>query len=185
MHIAEDHPQNPDSPYGVSKLAGEKQALCYAGLYGIRVVCLRYFNVYGINQRYDAYGNVIPIIAERIYTNEPITIYGDGEQTRDFVNVKDVAMANFLSATVASQSGVYNIGSGMNITINALAEMMKEISGIDVPIEYAPMRPADVKHCRAEIFKVQGDLGFKPDADIKKGLTEYLNWFMEDVKISG
>jgi len=185
MPIAEDHPQNPDSPYGVSKLAGEKQALCYAGLYGIRVVCLRYFNVYGINQRYDAYGNVIPIIAERIYTNEPITIYGDGEQTRDFVNVKDVAMANFLSATVASQSGVYNIGSGMNITINALAEMMKEISGIDVPIEYAPMRPADVKHCRAEISKVQGDLGFKPDADIKKGLTEYLNWFMEDVKISG
>jgi len=97
----------------------------------------------------------------------------------------DVAMVNFLSATVAKQSGVYNIGSGTNITIDALAEMMKEISGIDVPIEYVPMRPADVKHCRAEISKVQGDLGFKPDADIKKGLMEYLNWFMEDVKISG
>ena len=97
----------------------------------------------------------------------------------------DVAMVNFLSATVAKQSGVYNIGSGTNITIDALAEMMKEISGIDVPIEYVPMRPADVKHCRAEIAKVQGDLGFKPDVDIKSGLTEYLNWFMEDVKISG
>lgn len=184
MPIAEDHPINPDSPYGVSKLAGEKQALCYAGLYGMRVVCLRYFNVYGINQRFDAYGNVIPIFAKRLHTRQPITIYGDGEQTRDFVNVKDVAMANFLSATVASQSGVYNIGSGTNITINTLAEMMKEISGIDVPVEYAPMRPADVKHCRAEISKVQGDLGFKPDSDIKSGLTEYLNWFMEDIKIS-
>ncbi len=183
MPIAEDHPINPDSPYGVSKLAGEKQALCYAGLYGMRVVCLRYFNVYGINQRFDAYGNVIPIFAKRLHTRQPITIYGDGEQTRDFVNVKDVAMANFLSATVASQSGVYNIGSGTNITINTLAEMMKEISGIDVPVEYAPMRPADVKHCRAEISKVQGDLGFKPDSDIKSGLTEYLNWFMEDIKI--
>lgn len=184
MPIAEDHPINPDSPYGVSKLAGEKQALCYAGLYGMRVVCLRYFNVYGINQRFDAYGNVIPIFAKRLHTRLPITIYGDGEQTRDFVNVKDVAMANFLSATVASQSGVYNIGSGTNITINTLAEMMKEISGIDVPVECAPMRPADVKHCRAEISKVQGDLGFKPDSDIKSGLTEYLNWFMEDIKIS-
>ena len=184
MPIAEDHPINPDSPYGVSKLAGEKQALCYAGLYDMRVVCLRYFNVYGINQRFDAYGNVIPIFAKRLHTRQPITIYGDGEQTRDFVNVKDVAIANFLSATVAPHSGVYNIGSGTNITINALAEMMKEISGIDVPIEYAPMRPADVKHCRADISKVQGDLGFKPDADIKTGLVEYLDWFMNDIKFS-
>jgi nucleoside-diphosphate-sugar epimerase len=182
MPIAEDHPINPDSPYGVSKLAGEKQALCYADLYDIQVVCLRYFNVYGIHQRFDAYGNVIPIFAQRLHNLQPITIYGDGEQTRDFVNVKDVAMANFLSATVASNSGVYNIGSGTNITINALAGMMKAITGIDVPIAYAPMRPADVKHCRAEITKAQGDLNFKPDGDIKSGLTEYLNWFMDDVK---
>lgn len=182
MPIAEDHPINPDSPYGVSKLAGEKQALCYANLYNMQIVCLRYFNVYGINQRYDAYGNVIPIFANRLANHQPITIYGDGEQTRDFVNVKDVAKANYLAATVAPQSGVYNIGSGTNITINALAGMMKEISGIDVPIEYAPMRPADVKHCRAEIAKAQVNLNFKPDADIKSGLTEYLNWFMDDVR---
>lgn len=184
MPIAEDHPINPDSPYGVSKLAGEKQALCYAGLYDMRVVCLRYFNVYGINQRFDAYGNVIPIFAKRLHSQQPITIFGDGEQTRDFVNVKDVAMANFLSATVAPQSGVYNIGSGTNITINLLANMMKEISGIECPIEYLPSRPADVKHCRADISKAQGELGFNPDADIKNGLIEYLTWFMEDSKIS-
>jgi len=75
--------------------------------------------------------------------------------------------------------------SNFDQVTRALAGMVKEISSIDVPIEYAPMRPADVKHCRAEITKAQGDLNFKPDADIKKGLTKYLNWFMEDTKISG
>jgi nucleoside-diphosphate-sugar epimerase len=136
MPIVEDHPQNPDSPYGVSKLGGEKHALCFASLYKIIVVCLRYFNVYGVNQRYDAYGNVIPIFAHRISMNQPITIYGDGEQTRDFVNVKDVAMANFLSGTAATKTGVYNIGSGRNITINSLANIMKNVSSSNVRINY-------------------------------------------------
>jgi len=178
MPIAEDHPLNPDSPYGVSKLAAEKQALCYAGLYDMTVICLRYFNVYGINQRFDAYGNVIPIFADRLYKKQPLTIYGDGEQTRDFVNVKDVAMVNYLSATVAKHSGVFNIGSGTNITINSLANMMKEVSGIDVPIDYVPRRPADVLHCRADIGKARSKLGFNPDDDILAGLKEYLPWFM-------
>lgn len=180
MPIAEDHPQNPDSPYGVSKLAGEKHVLAYGKLYDITVICLRYFNVYGENQRYDAYGNVIPIFADRIFKKQPITIYGDGEQTRDFVNVKDVAMANFLSATAAKQSGVYNIGSGTNITINTLANLMKEISGIDVAVEYAPMRPADVRHCRADISKAVKELGFSPDDHIQVGLEKYFTWFIQD-----
>ena len=180
MPIAEDHPLNPDSPYGVSKLAAEKQALCYAGLYDMIVICLRYFNVYGLYQRFDAYGNVIPIFADRIYKRQPLTIYGDGEQTRDFVNVKDVAMANFLSATVAKQNAVYNIGCGDNITINTLAKIMKDISKVDVPIEYAPMRPADVRHCRADITKARKELGFSPDDDILSGLKEYWPWFKAD-----
>ncbi|MGD0781130.1 MAG: NAD-dependent epimerase/dehydratase family protein [Dehalococcoidales bacterium] len=177
MPIAEDHPQNPDSPYGVSKLAGEKQVLCYGGLYDITVVCLRYFNVYGINQRYDAYGNVIPIFANRIYGRQNLTIYGDGEQTRDFVNVKDVAMVNYLSATVAERSGVYNIGSGSSITINELARIMKTVSGKDVPVVYEPQRPADVRHCRADISKARQELGFNPGSDLEAGLVEYLEWF--------
>jgi len=180
MPIAEDHPISPDSPYGVSKLAAEKQALCYAGLYNMTVVCLRYFNVYGKNQRFDAYGNVIPIFANRIYSHQPLTIYGDGEQTRDFVNVKDVALANYLSATVAKTSGVYNIGSGSSITINSLAKMMIEISGVNVPIDYAPVRPADVRHCRADINKARNELGFSPDDDIFSGLNEYYRWFNQD-----
>jgi UDP-glucose 4-epimerase len=82
LPIAEDHPQEPDSPYGVSKLAGEKMCLVYNKLYGMKNICLRYFNVYGGRQRYDAYGNVIPIFAERILRGRPIVILGDGEQTR-------------------------------------------------------------------------------------------------------
>lgn len=180
MPIAEDHPQCPDSPYGVSKLAGEKQVLCFGELYHMTVVCLRYFNVFGVNQRFDAYGNVIPIFAHRIVNHQPITIYGDGDQTRDFVNVKDVAMANYLSATVATKSGVYNVGCGYNITINALAKMMEEVSGETVSINYEPTRPADVRHCRADISKAQRELGFSPSTDILAGLKEYYPWFVQD-----
>ncbi len=99
LPIAEDHPQDPDSPYGASKLAAEKMCLVFNKLYGMRNVCLRYFNVYGVNQRYDAYGNVIPIFADRILRGVPMTIFGDGEQTRDFVNARDVAAANIAAAT--------------------------------------------------------------------------------------
>jgi len=180
MPIAEDHPQNPDSPYGVSKLAGEKHMLCYAKLFGLSVVCLRYFNVYGINQRYDAYGNVIPIFADRLLSGKPLTIYGDGEQTRDFVNVKDVAMANYLGATCANAQGTYNVGSGRSITINQLAQYIKYASGVEAKVEYAPPRVGEVLHCRADISKANRELGFNPEPDIIKGLNQYIDWFYAD-----
>lgn len=177
--IAEDHPQNADSPYGVSKLAAEKMILAYAGIYKIQGVCLRYFNIYGKNQRFDLYGNVIPIFAKRIYENGRISIYGDGEQTRDFLNVTDVAKANCLAAT-RDVSGVFNLGSGGSITINRLAEMMRNISGKDTPVDYLPERPADVRHCKANIEKAHRDLGFEATVDLESGLVEYLDWFRED-----
>ena len=178
--ISEDHPQNPDSPYGVSKLAGEKQALCYAGLYGMKIVCLRYFNVFGINQRYDAYGNVIPIFARRLFSNQPLMIYDDGEQTRDFVNGKDVALANYLAATAAPGTGVYNIGTGASITINHLAQLMIRMSNSKGEIQYAPPRPADVRHCRANIDKARHELGFDPSANLESGLVDYLDWYSKN-----
>jgi UDP-glucose 4-epimerase len=181
MPIAEDHPQNPDSPYGVSKLAAEKYMLTYARLYGLTAVCLRYFNVYGVHQRYDAYGNVIPIFADRLVNEKPITIYGTGEQTRDFVNVKDVANANFLAATRAQQTGVYNLGSGSSITINTLAAYCQEASGIKaVDVVHAPPRRGEVLHCQADISKASAELGFIPNADILSGLREYFDWFKKD-----
>src|SRR5436309_4048037 len=105
LPIREDHAVEPDSPYGASKLAAEKLCLAYAKLYPMDCVCLRYFNVYGVNQRYDAYGNVIPIFAHRIFHDQPVTIFGDGEQTRDFVNVRDVASANVKAALANGVSG--------------------------------------------------------------------------------
>jgi UDP-glucose 4-epimerase len=181
MPIAEDHPQNPDSPYGVSKLAGEKQVLCFGRLYDLTVICLRYFNVYGINQRYDAYGNVIPIFANRLFTKNPLTIYGDGEQTRDFVNVKDVAIANLLACTKGQNSGVYNVGCGKNITINQLAAHVQDASGIATSVQHDPPRKGEVRHCRADISRLVDDFGFQPDADIVAGLREYFDWYRKDI----
>jgi len=178
--VDENHPQNADSPYGVSKLAAEKMILAYSNIYDITSVCLRYFNIYGVNQRFDAYGNVIPIFAKRIYNNEKITIYGDGEQTRDFVNVKDVANANYLAATKAKTTGVFNLGSGGSISINKLAEMMQKISGIKVGVQYAPRRHADVLHCRAQIDKAINELGFRATITLEDGLKEYLAWFKDN-----
>ena len=181
MPIAEDHPQNPDSPYGVSKLAAEKHVLCFASLYGITAVCLRYFNVYGVNQRYDAYGNVIPIFAQRLFEGSPLTIYGDGEQTRDFVNVKDVAKANFLAAIQAKETAVYNVGSGESIAINQLSKLVQVASGISATdVCHVEPRVGEVRHCRANVEKAVRDLGFSPDPDVLEGLTEYFAWFGEE-----
>jgi len=174
--IKEDHPINPDSPYGVSKLAAEKMILAYCGLYDMVGVCLRYFNVYGKNQRYDAYGNVIPIFANRIFNDKAITIYGDGTQTRDFVNVKDIVSANITAAFEVDRTDVFNVGSGSSISINKLAEMMKDITNSDVNIEYAPERIGDVKHCLADAHKINA-VGFKTSIDLQEGLEEYLAWY--------
>jgi nucleoside-diphosphate-sugar epimerase len=179
--INEDHPQNPDSPYGVSKLAAEKHLLAGSAIYGFKAIGLRYFNVYGINQRYDAYGNVIPIFAKNIFSRKYITIYGDGEQTRDFVNVKDVAMANYLAATSEIETDVFNVGSGISITINFLADCMRKISQLDTDIRYAPKRVGDVIHCKADIAKINKCLGFSPAVNIESELVNYLNWFKADL----
>lgn len=175
--IAEDHPQNADSPYGVSKLAAEKMILAYQGIYGIQCVCLRYFNIYGLNQRYDLYGNVIPIFAQRLLEGEPLSIYGDGAQTRDFLNVRDVARANHIAA-IGDNSGVYNLGSGSSITIQELAEKMLTVSGRNSPITYLPRRPIDVFHCKANASKIDRELGFRASIPLDVGLQEYWNWFI-------
>jgi nucleoside-diphosphate-sugar epimerase len=177
--IDEEHPQNADSPYGVSKLAAEKMILAYRGIYGIECVCLRYFNIYGVHQRFDLYGNVIPIFAKRVFANEPITIYGDGEQTRDFLNVSDVANANYLAA-VSNQSGVFNLGSGSSITINQLADMIVRLTGRQTPVVYAPVRPADVRHCKANAAKAREGLGFEASIPLESGLNEYLVWYEQN-----
>jgi nucleoside-diphosphate-sugar epimerase len=181
LPISEDHPIDPDSPYGASKLFKEKFSLSYSKLYDIGVVALRYFNVYGINQRFDAYGNVIPIFAYKMLRGEPITVFGDGEQTRDFVNVQDVAQANYQAGLAEGVSGAFNLGSGTRITINALIEMMQEASGIKATVEYGPPRPGDVRDSLADISAARDSLGFSPSVDFEAGLRDYMAWLKTDM----
>ena len=174
--IREDHPIDPDTPYGASKLGGEKLCLAYAKLYPIECVCLRYFNVYGVNQRYDAYGNVIPIFAHRVLRGESIVIFGDGEQTRDFVNVRDVSRANLLAAQTRGLSGAFNIASGTRITINRLAELVTRESGAPTRVEYGAPRKGDVRHSLADISAAGDAFGYAPAVDLEDGLREYMEW---------
>ncbi|MFW9989561.1 MAG: NAD-dependent epimerase/dehydratase family protein, partial [Candidatus Odinarchaeota archaeon] len=162
LPINEEHSLAPDSPYGVSKLAGELHCICYNKLYNMKNICLRYFNVFGINQRFDQYGNVIPIFTSYLLQNNSISIFGDGEQTRDFVNVKDVANANILAAENENLSGVFNIGSGKGITINYLADMMLSISKSSSKIKYLPARKGEVLHSLSDITKAKKYLFFEP-----------------------
>lgn len=176
LPIDETHPIDPDTPYGASKLAGEKLCLAYGKLYPLEAVCLRYFNVYGVHQRYDAYGNVIPIFAHRVLAGEPVRIFGDGEQTRDLVNVRDVAEANLLAGTHPSVSGAFNIASGTRVTINALARMVFEAAGVEPNIEYADPRKGDVRHSLADISKASNAFGYAPSVALPDGLVEYMAW---------
>lgn len=179
--IDESHPQNADSPYGVSKLAAEKMILAYTGIYDIQAICLRYFNIYGVNQRYDLYGNVIPIFAHKLFAGEPLTIYGDGTQTRDFVNVRDIARANLMAGLSDIPTNYFNMGSGSSITINRLAEMMQDISGIHTGIQYLSKRKADVLHCKANATKVLDTMGFKAEVSLEEGLVQYIEWYRNNI----
>lgn len=185
LPIAEDHPQDPDSPYGASKLAAEKMCLVYNKLHGMSNVCLRYFNVYGVRQRYDAYGNVIPIFAERILRDREVVIFGDGEQTRDFVNVADVARANYLAGTSESAQGSFNLGSGTRVTINGLVTMMAGISGRDPRVVHGEPRPGDVRDSLASIEAAHRAFGFRPSVELEEGLAAYMEWLADDPVTQG
>lgn len=182
LPIREDHPVEPDTPYGASKLGAEKLCLAYSKLYpALECICLRYFNVYGVNQRYDAYGNVIPIFAHKILHDEPITIFGDGEQTRDFVNVQDVARANYAAACSRGVSGVFNIGSATRVTINNLADLMFRIGGIPRAIKYAAPRKGDVRHSLADVSAAHTVFGYNPSVELEQGLAEYMAWARKEL----
>ena len=180
LPIREDHQVEPDSPYGCTKLCQEKLCLAYAKLYGIDAVALRYFNVYGPNQRFDAYGNVIPIFAFSMLRGEPITIFGDGEQTRDFIHVDDIVQANIRAARTPSVTGAYNIASASRITINELVRLLELSSGITPMVSHGPERPGDVRHSLADISKAQAAFGFSPTIGLEEGLRDYMRWARQE-----
>lgn len=175
LPIDEAHRAEPDSPYGVSKLAGEKQCLCYGRLFGWEVACLRYFNVYGVNQRFDAYGNVIPIFGSRLLRGEPLVVYGDGEQTRDFVEVRDVADANW-NALDRRARGAFNIGSGHATTITTLTRLIQEAAGRKGMVRHQEPRAGEVRHSVAAIGAAGAALGYRARVGLVEGLRDYMAW---------
>jgi UDP-glucose 4-epimerase len=169
---------DPQSPYAVAKLAGEYYCRVFQKVYGLSTVCLRYFNVFGPGQDPDSrYTAVIPGFIRNCFEGDSPTIFGDGEQTRDFTFVKDVVSANLLTA-VSEASGVFNISRGDSITINRLAAYIIELTGCNVEPVYKEPRPGDIKHSLADISKASA-FGYKPEHDLKTGLTETIKWFKD------
>jgi len=113
---------------------------------------------------------------------EPLSIFGDGEQTRDFINVRDVVQANLKAAQSVGVSGAFNLGSGMRITINDLVARLKAASGLEPVVNYCPPRPGDVRHSLADISAASEAIGFRPSVDFDEGLPEYVAWAREELK---
>jgi len=173
LPIRETHPTNPISPYGLSKLFGE-QILDLYSRYGLKSVILRLFNVYGPGQT-GSYTGVITKFIMNALRREKLVIYGDGEQTRDFIHVKDVAKAIELAIERQVYGEKINIASGKPVTIKRLAEIIREIVCRECPIEYQPPRPGDIKHSYADISKAYKLLGFKPQIELEEGLKELID----------
>lgn len=175
LPISEDHPALPKSIYGSTKLAGESVLLGYAGSFGIQIASLRFFNVYGPHMKPGPYAGVIYKFLQRIREGKPLTIEGDGKQTRDFVYVRDVSKAVAI-AVECGATGVYNVGTGKETSILQLAEILFELTGKRTGIEHAPSRPGDIRRSRADITKMR-ELGWRPQVSLEDGLRLTIEWF--------
>ena len=171
----------PKSPYSITKLDGEYYCSMFTSTGRLQTACLRYFNVFGPRQNpKSAYAAAVPIFITKALAGEDITIFGDGEQTRDFVFVKDIVAANAFMAEHPF-TGVYNVAYGGRMTINSLAKMIVDILGSKSKIVYLPERPGDVKHSTACVDKLLAT-GFKPSWDFRRGLEVTVKSYVEALK---
>jgi len=170
LPVTEQTKPNPISPYAESKLLGERYCLGFSERQLLNAVVLRFFNVYGPRQTMNDYSGVITRFLERCSQNLPLTIYGDGSQTRDFVNVSDVASAVLASMESKAKSEVFNVGSGKSTTIKELAQTIIELTGAGSEISYEPPRAGDIKDSYGDISKAQKLLGYKPKVSLRAGL---------------
>lgn len=168
----EDMVCRPNSPYGAGKLAVEDYLHAYRRTYGLETVMLRYFNVYGRRQRYSDYSGVITVFANKLLAGERPTIFGDGQQVRDFVHVDDIVQANMLAMESSSAVGeVFNVASGKETSILELACIVKQLVGAThVDHQFAPARPGDMKLGLASIDKIRAVLGYDSKVQMQQGL---------------
>ena len=176
----EDMSPNPLSPYAVTKLTGEYYCKVFNDIYDLKTVCLRYFNVYGPRQDPNSpYAAVIPLFLNSILAGKSPVIYGDGEQSRDFTFVGDVADANILAAE-SDATGIFNLGNSQRITINELVNRIIDFVGNkSVKPEYREPRPGDIVHSLADISKARA-FGYNPKYNMEKGLKETLESFIKN-----
>jgi UDP-glucose 4-epimerase len=173
----EDMVAFPVSPYSVSKLIGEYYCRIFTNIYGLKTASLRYFNVYGPRQDPKGdYAAVIPRFISMVLNNKSPIIYGDGEQTRDFVFVKDIVNANIIAAD-RNETNIFNIASGNQISIYDLAKLIMKITGKNLELVYKKSRIGDIIHSFADISKAKNILGYKPKFPLNIGLKETINWF--------
>lgn len=169
---SEAMPANPLSPYALQKWVGERYCKLYHELYGLETVSLRYFNVFGPGQDpYSEYSAVIPKFTTKLLAKEPITVYGDGEQSRDFTYIDNVIQANLLALSAPNAPGeVCNIGCGRRVSLNQLIQILEELLKVRAQVTYAPAKPGDVRHSLADITKATRVLGYVPETEIEEGL---------------
>ncbi len=167
----------PKSPYAITKLDGEYYCRMFAAEGKLQTACLRYFNVFGPRQDPKSqYAAAVPIFIHRALKHEPITIYGDGEQTRDFIYVKDIAAANVYAATHPAVAGVYNVAYGAKITIKELCQTICQLTGSRSEIKHGPERAGDVKHSMAAVDRLRAT-GFQPQGSLAEGLKTTVEFF--------
>jgi nucleoside-diphosphate-sugar epimerase len=176
LPLTESAPPNPLSPYAVHTLACEHLCRVFLQMYGLETVALRYFNVYGARQRPDAeYAAAIPRFAEQLHRNEAPVIYGDGEQTRDFIHVSDVVRANLLAAESPAAIGrVMNIASGQGVSVNDVVRILTELTGATVAPRYESPQPGDIRESVADITLARDLLGFEPVVSLREGLARLI-----------
>ncbi len=175
----EDFLPNPLSPYGASKIAGEHYLSCFYHLHGLETVRLRYFNVFGPRQNPKSqYAAVIPKFISRILAGQELHIYGDGEQTRDFVFVENVARANYLACTAPDAPGkVFNIAGAQSFTVSQLAQKLIELAGRDVSVLHDPPAPGEIRYSLADISQARKWLGYEPEVAFADGLKLTFDYF--------
>jgi len=173
----------PESPYALTKLAGEEYCRLFHKLFGLETIALRYFNVFGPYQNpNDSYAAVIPIFVKNALQNKSSEIHGDGSQSRDFTYIDNVVQANLSAATAKKPKfgEAYNIANGSNTSIKKLHELIQKQLGKNIEPKFVPKRPGDIAKTQAVISKAEKYLGYKPKTNFSQGLKKALEWYKDN-----